>query len=147
MQNGPSSESPPWLEHIDHTADVGIVVRATDLKQLFERAAWGMFSVITDLTAVRPTTPVSIPVVGTDRQALLVRWLSELNFRHVTQHLLFSRFALERLTDTELAATVSGEAIDPARHVIYTEIKAVTFHGLQIGAVDDGWKAQIIFDL
>jgi SHS2 domain-containing protein len=36
---------------------------------------------------------------------------------------------------------------DPARHTIFTEIKAVTFHDLQLKRDDRGWKAQIIFDL
>lgn len=147
MQNETSSHWPPWLEPIDHTADVGVVIRAADLPQLFERAAWGMFAVITDPGSVRPEVAVPIAVTASDRAGLLVRWLSELNFRHVTQHLVFGQFTVERLTDAALTATVRGERIDPGRHVIYTEIKAVTFHGLELERVDEGWRAQIIFDL
>lgn len=147
MQGQSSSKSPPWLEQIDHTADVGIVIRAGDLRQLFERAAWGMFAVITDPETVRPTVSLSLAAAARDREGLLVRWLSDLNFHHATRHLLFSQFVVERLTDTELTATVCGEKIDPARHVLHTEIKAVTFHGLRLEQGHEGWRAQIIFDL
>jgi len=37
--------------------------------------------------------------------------------------------------------------VDLSRHLVYTEIKAVTFHGLQIEPTASGWKAQVIFDL
>jgi SHS2 domain-containing protein len=45
--------APEWLNYIDPTGDAGIVVKRQDLRQLFERAAWGMFSRVTDLAAIR----------------------------------------------------------------------------------------------
>ena len=51
------------------------------------------------------------------------------------------------LSELHLEADVSGEIFDPARHTIFTEIKAVTFHDLQLERDESGWKAQIIFDL
>jgi SHS2 domain-containing protein len=147
MADGPSSNSPPWLTFIDHTADVGIVVSAPDLPTLFARAAWGMFAVITDVPGVRAQTALRVAVEAEDRAALLVRWLSELNFLHVTQHWLLSRFEIGDFCDTRLVAVVAGESIDRSRHVVHTEIKAVTFHGLSIESAGGGWRAQIIFDL
>jgi SHS2 domain-containing protein len=140
-------KTPEWLMFVDHTADAGIVVEAPDLARLFERAAYGMFSVITDLVAARATETSRISVEASDRMALLVRWLSELNYRHVTEHRIFSKFEVLALSEHQLEAEVSGEIFDPARHTIFTEIKAVTFHDLQLKRDDRGWKAQIIFDL
>ena len=152
MKSEPSSELPAsattsWLEPLDHTADSGIIVRARDLKALFARAAWGMFSIITDLNAVKPARSETIAVTALDCEALLVRWLSELNFQHVTRHQLFCRFDILELSDDRLVAEVSGEAIAPERHTIHTEIKAVTFHGLRLEQGPEGWRAEIIFDL
>jgi SHS2 domain-containing protein len=140
-------KTPEWLTLVDHTADAGIVVEAPDLARLFERAACGMFCVITDLVAVRAMETSRISIEAPDRAALLVRWLSELNYRHVTEHRVFSKFEVLTLSEHHLGAEVSGEIFDPARHTIFTEIKAVTFHDLQIGHDERGWKAQIIFDL
>lgn len=147
MTDAPSPSSPPWLAFIDHTADVGLVITAPDLPTLFARAAWGMFAIITDLPAVRAEERLSVTVEAEDRAALLVRWLSELNFLHVTRHRLLSRFEISEWSDTRLAAEVAGEPIDRSRHVIHTEIKAVTFHGLSLESTAGGWRAQIIFDL
>jgi len=98
---------PEWL-----TADGGIAVEAPDLARLFERAAWGMFSVITDVAAARATETSRISIDAPDRVALLVHWLSELNYRHVTEHRIFSKFEVVTLSEQHLEADVSGEIFD-----------------------------------
>jgi SHS2 domain-containing protein len=138
---------PEWLEQIDHTGDVGIVVRGANLEELFARAAWGMFAVITDMAVVEPRDTTAIEVAATDRAALLQRWLSELNFRHATGYRLFCRFKIRELSDERLAADAMGEPIDPDRHSIFAEIKAVTFHELSVEQVGGHWQARIIFDI
>ena len=139
--------TPPWLKFVDHTADAGITVEAPDLPGLFERAAWGMFFVTTDVAAAQTKETARIDINAPDHATLLVRWLSELNYRHIVEHRVFSAFAVLTLSEGHLEAEVSGEIFDPARHTIFTEIKAVTFHDLQLECNEHGWKAQIIFDL
>lgn len=147
MTSTHGSGLPPWLREIDHTGDIGIVVTAPDRGQLYERAAWGLFSVLTNPSAVEPREAHAVTVDGTDPEDLMVKWLSELNFLHVTQHVLFSRFTIDDLDDTRLAATAWGEPVDPGRHTVYTEVKAITYHQLAIEETDDGWRVQIIFDM
>lgn len=142
-----ADHTPQWLEELDHTADEGMVVRADDLPQLFERAAFGMFRVLVDLEAVRPNRCVPVTVQAPDRQALMVRWLSELHFLHETERLVFAEWHVRTITTEALTAEAWGEKIDPARHTVYTEIKAVTFHGLSVKDLGGSWEARVIFDL
>lgn len=137
----------PWLEEIDHTGDVGIRVRAPDLPTLFERAAVGMFRVVADLEAVLPTTSDDFEVEAGDRDELLVRWLSELNFLHLTEQMLYCRFEVREMDERRLTAVAWGEAIDRTRHTVHTEVKAVTYHGLEIRNANGQWTAQVIFDM
>jgi SHS2 domain-containing protein len=139
--------TPDWLTSVDHTADTGFVVSAANLKDVFARAAWAMFSAITDLSAVLPVETERLCVEADDREALLVKWLSELNFRHLTQHRLYRAFAILRLSARRLEAEVRGERIDPARHTVYTEIKAVTYHNLRVVKTGRSWKARVILDV
>ena len=139
--------APDWLEFLEHTADAGILVQAADLKELFARAAWGMFSLVTDVAAIRLVERSRIRIEARDRLALMVNWLSELNYRHVTEHRLFGKFVIVEICEKWLSAEVHGERFDPSRHKVFTEIKAVTFHDLRLQRDDQGWKAQIIFDL
>jgi SHS2 domain-containing protein len=144
-------EPPPWLHEIDHTGDIGIRVTATTLGQLYERAAEGTFHVLTDLAEVQPAEEQPVEVRGRDREALLVRWLSELNYRHTVDDWLFSAFEVRSIEDIDgelvLNAVARGEHVDSARHVVHTEIKAITFHGLDVRETDDGWVVQVIFDM
>lgn len=145
------SEAPPWVREIDHTGDIGIEVTAETLPQLFDRAAQGMFEVLTDLESVRPTETTTITAEGRDHEALMVRWLSELNYHHTVDHELYSRFEVEKLEETAdgfvLQATCHGEPTDLDRHTVYTEIKAITFHGLDVHETEEGWAVQVIFDM
>jgi SHS2 domain-containing protein len=116
-------------------------------KQPFARAAWGMFYLITDMDAVRLVDLDSVELWAPDLPALMVNWLSELNYRYVTEHRLFRQFEVIQISEESLVAVVRGEKVDPARHEIFTETKAVTFHGMRLERLGDGWEAQIIFDL
>ncbi|MDH7504385.1 MAG: archease [Verrucomicrobiota bacterium] len=135
------------VELIDHTADVGLVVRASTLALLFERAAIGMFFILTDLSSVVPAQSEPLEVSADDLETLLVAWLSELNYRHVVHHRLYCRFDVTEAGNGVLTAQVHGEQIDPLRHTVHTEIKAVTRHGLKLQKTDAGYEATVIFDL
>ena len=140
-------KNPSWLKEIDHTADAGIVVRAGTEKALFARAAWGMFSLLTDMAKVRPVEALDLTVEAEDREALMVRWLAELNYQHNALCRLFCRFEIAGYGPCRLTARAYGEPLDRTRHVIYGEIKAVTFHALKIWKEQRLWRARIIFDL
>lgn len=146
-----SLNSPDWLQEIDHTGDIGIQVTAASLPELFERAALGMFAVLTDLPAVSAEEDVRVTVEGRDREALMVRWLSELNYHHTVDHQLFCDIAVEAIEEEPdgfvLTGTARGEPLDPERHTVYTEIKAITFHGMDVRRTETGWAVQIIFDM
>jgi SHS2 domain-containing protein len=140
-------KGPDWLDRVEHTADEGLLVKAADRKELFARAAWGMFSLLTDMSAVRPLETVAVNVEAPDIEALMVRWLSDLNYLHLVGRKLFCGFEVARLTRRTLEARARGEAIDPRRHAIRREIKAVTFHGLKVAREGSVWTARVIFDV
>ncbi len=132
---------------IDHTADIGIDVFGASLQELFVNAAFALFDIITDLSKTEDKIAYKISVSGIDREQLLVSWLSELLYLHDVKNLLFKDFCIEGITDNQLNATVWGEAFREDKHVIKTEIKAVTYHCLSIIQEDHHWKARVIFDI
>lgn len=135
------------FEIIDHTADVGIRVRGKTLNEIFEQAALGMFSLLSDLDAVEKKEEEEIGVSAIDSGSLLVRWLSELLFRYETHDKIYCWFEVKEISETSLLAKVKGEKIDLSRHTILTEIKSVTYHLAKIEEKDGGFEASVIFDL
>ena len=132
---------------LDHTADFMVEVRARTLSGLFAEAARAMFDVLTDSETIRPTAKLPIALNALDPQQLLVAWLTELLFFHETEQWLFCRFQVRSATYSALEAEVWGEKLDPSRHPIEREIKAVTYHRLGI-VEEEGWyRTAIVFDL
>lgn len=132
---------------IDHTADVGYRLCAPTLAELFAVAGRALFDAITERESIQSRLERQIQAEAGDIEALFVAWLSELNFYCLTQFELYGDFKIEAISPTAVRATVCGEKIDPARHVIHTEIKAVTYHELYVRQVESGWEAQVIFDV
>ena len=88
-----------------------------------------------------------VHVEARDREALLVRWLTELLYYLDAEEMLFSRFEVEEATDTRLRARAFGERIDPQRHRLHFGVKAVTRHMLEVAPEDGGYRAQVLFDI
>lgn len=134
-------------ETFEHTADLGLRIRAGDLNALFAEAAQALFEVIVpDLASVRPETKVEVSLAGDDRTLLLFDWLKELLFHFDAQHLLLSKFDVQ-VRDDGLSAAAWGEPLDRERHVLEHEVKAITYHGLRVERHGAEWMAEVIVDI
>ena len=134
-------------EIFDHTADLGLRIRADDLPQLFEDAGRALFStIVVNLDGVRPVEEVTFEIEAERCDELLRDWLAELLYVFHVRHLLFSRFEVH-IEENKVHGTARGEPLDPARHTIDTEIKAVTYHGLKVERDEAGWVAEVIVDI
>jgi SHS2 domain-containing protein len=135
------------FEVIDHTADVGIIAYGADIKQLFSNAALALFSLITDPESVIERSQRYVEVIGEDSDSLLVEWLNELIYLYDAEHILFSRFDIESLSNNQLKAACYGENFDPLRHKLKIGVKAATYHMLNINKGSHGYEVRIIFDV
>ena len=134
-------------ETFDHTADLGLRVRAADLNTLYAEAAQAMFSaIVEDLETVRPEQVLEVKLSGTDREYLLFDWLRELLYRFDAEHWVYRDFTVTVRPDG-LTATIRGEPLDPAQHGLSHEVKAITYHGLTVEQTTDGWLAEVIVDI
>jgi SHS2 domain-containing protein len=134
-------------ETFDHTADLGLRIRAPDLDGLFAEAGQALFSVIVeDLTSVEPKQRLEFRLEGDEREFLLFDWLKELLYHFDSEHWLGSRFEVH-VSQNGLEASAWGEPLDPARHRLLHEVKAITYHGLKIEQTRDGWLAEVIVDI
>ena len=135
-------------EYLEHTADMGLLVSGKNLSELLRNAAQGLFETIAVVDTVDETESIEIQLTAESVEELFVAWLDELIFRHETEEIFFKRANIHRCSETEMAATVYGESVNFDKHAVYTEIKSVTYHQLEVLQKPDGsWRAQVIFDL
>src|SRR5437868_13703528 len=113
-------------ETFDHTADLGLRIRAPDLDTLFVEAGRALFAVIVeDVDTVTPRQELRIELAEDDREFLLFDWLKELLYHFDSQHVLLSQFEVH-VRDTGLSAIARGEPLDTSRHRLLHEVKAIT---------------------
>ncbi len=135
-------------EHFEHTADLGLRVRAADLDTLFAEAAEALSAaIVEDVTAIQPREAVPVRIGGTDLAYLLFDWLKEWLLRFEVERRLFRRFEV-KVTADGLEGTAWGEPFDPERHPLSHEVKAITYHGLRVEHTPEGgWLAEVIVDI
>jgi len=134
-------------ELIDHTADIGVKAFGNNLSECFENAAKAMFDIITDSSEVENIGQYNIELQADDPEQLLVDWLSELLYLNSAKNLVFGFFKVN-LEDNnkKMNATIFGEKYDISRHKAGAEIKAVTYHMLEIRKKKP-YHAQVLFDI
>lgn len=134
-------------EVFDHTADLGLRIKAASLELLFADAAEALFSLIVGSTsAIEPRETVHLQVSGAELDYLLFDWLNELLFTFESRHLLLKDFQV-KIADGQLVAQATGEPFDRQRHPMEHEVKAITYHGLLVEQRPDGWFAEVILDI
>ena len=131
----------------DHTADFGMHVFGSDLQDLFTNAAHALFDVITDIERVEGVKTRELHVTGDDWPDLMVNWLREMLFLWTGSELLVKEVLIRSISAYELTANVLADPYNPDRHIIKDEIKAVTYHQIQVEKGEAGWESKIIFDV
>ncbi len=134
------------FEIIDHTADVGIRAYGASMNQAFANAARALFSLITELDDVAEVLHRDIELTASDEESLLVEWLNELIYLFDVENILFKRFDITQLNNTQLKARSYGEKVDNSKHKLKMGVKAATYHMLKLDK-DDGCKVQVLFDI
>ena len=132
---------------IDHTADFGIHVFGSDSKELFANAAWAMFDLITEIDYLKGMDSCNIKISGDDWFDLMVNWLREILFLWNGKEMLVKTAHILSLSKNDLSAKVVFDQYDPDLHIITTEIKAVTYHQIDVQKKSTGWESKIIFDV
>jgi len=136
------------FEELAHTAEIGMCVHAPDLPALFACAAAGMFALVgvctEDPGGVPSATSFSLTLDAVDTESLLVDFLSELVYLYDTTGVACADVEIIAWKPTSLQANARGWR---PTEVPRMQIKAVTYHGLEIVAAEVGWQATVYFDI
>ncbi len=141
------------FETVQHTADVRIRVWGNNWSELFQEAARGMVSQMIPLNSVREIEKRQFQIEGENGEELLLAWLREILYL-IEGGMVFTRFQVceDRFSNKKadhfhFSCSLWGEHIDPSRHDLCTEIKAITRHGLHVKKKGPCWETLILFDV
>jgi len=130
---------------IEHTADTGLIAYGNNMAEAFANAAYGLFSIITELNRVRKAESRLVAVSAEDIDGLLFEWLNHLIYIFDVERLLFKRFDITEFTEHNLKATCWGEKYEPSRHRLKLGVKSAIYHMLKVDGNEN--KVQVIFDV
>ncbi len=136
---------------LPHMTDAFVEVQAPTLAGVFEEAAFAMFDIMTDPTAIEHSFVDQFEVTSHDEISLFHDWLEQLLLKFDLDGKVYSVFHVEKINPQNenlyLAAKAQGGLFERGRHPAKVEIKAVTYHRMEIRATPEGYVARYILDL
>lgn len=139
-----------YLEDIA-TADVAFEARGKDLAELFTAAADALLNVmVSDPASVGRNVELEFGVVHEELDLLLFNFLQELVFFKDARCLLLHVVAVNIESGSagfSLTAKTAGEELDPQKHDLIVDVKAVTLYRFELRQTEDGWLATVVLDI
>jgi SHS2 domain-containing protein len=137
------------FEYFDVTADIGFYAFGNTLNESFENASLAIFNIISNTDNIKSEKSIEFKITSEDKVSLLYDYLEELLFYHEVEFMLFGEFEVQikEIDDNyHLKACIKGENINWDKHDRNCEIKAITFHQMEVN-VSDTVMLKVIVDL
>jgi len=138
------------FEILDHTADIGIMAYGKNKREVFINSAKGMFEIIAGETKkLKENFYDKVELEADNLEGLLFVWLNELLYIGETRLVILNRFQIKELSEYQITAEIGGMKINHLSIKIEKEIKAATYHHLEIKKDEESglWRARVIFDI
>jgi SHS2 domain-containing protein len=135
-----------FLEEVA-TADVAFKAYGQDWKELFENSALALFEAMVETEAVGQQQTATINLENKTIEDLLFDFLDQLVFLKDSKGMVFSQFEVTIEGEYRLKAEVSGEEINPSKHRLKTDVKAVTLHRFKVGKTNQGCQCRVVLDV
>ena len=131
------------------TADVAFEAYGKTVEELFVNAALAVSETMVKLDTVNPKIEKKLTFENEKLEQLLFDFLEEIVFIKDADYMLFSEFEvkIEKNNKYKLTVTLRGEEINPEKHVLGNDVKAITMHQFKVEQTKDGWKATVIVDV
>jgi SHS2 domain-containing protein len=132
---------------LSHTADLGMIVKGDSCEGLFRNAGMALMDIMIRNKANAPGKKRDISIHGNDLPDLMVKWLSEILYLFEGEHLITAEIAVNQVSQSIINATLITVDFDSQYHEVLREIKAVTYHQVEVRDDEGVWSARVIFDL
>lgn len=142
------NDQPAGFKEVDHTADWELKVWAPDLPSLLEQAARGMYTLAGLAVGQGQLCRRELEIQAQDMEGMLVNFLSELLYFEMDEGLVFEHFKLQvdKLSQGggyQLCGSLMGAPAASSGK----DIKAVTYHKMNIEHGPRGFEVRIVFDV
>jgi SHS2 domain-containing protein len=138
---------PPFYRLLNHTADLGMCVNGVSLKKLYENAGKALLEQLVILKQSSGGEKLSISLSAADHADLMVKWLSEILYIFNGENLVVEDIRVKSIRENHINSTLTITPFTPDKHDLIREIKAVTYHQIEVKKENNLWITRVIFDL
>lgn len=130
-------------KELEHTADWALKVWAPDLPTLFAEAVRGMNTLAGIELKKESSCSRSFSLEADSVESLLVMFLEEILYYGEDEGMGFDEYEIIIEKEYHLKAKIQGGTIGKQQK----EIKAVTFHNLNVAETESGYEVAVVFDV
>jgi SHS2 domain-containing protein len=130
-------------EILDHTADLKIRAYGASLEELFNNILIAIAEAIKPEILDSKFLAKEIKIQSPNLENLLIDFLSEVIYQSDLNDSVYTKAEFKKLTEKEIEGKIFGQKI----RKVESEIKAVTWHDLEIKKENNLWQATIVFDI
>jgi SHS2 domain-containing protein len=131
--------------------DAYVQATGAALEQALESAGLALFDIMCDTNVISPTLTDEIEMSGTDEVRLLYDWLETLLLKFELDGKVYSKFKVNPIEKSRVgfrgSAKLLGEPYDRRKHGSKVEVKAVTFHKMEVVRGRSSTTVRFILDL
>ncbi len=135
------------FEYFEHTADIGIRGYGTSFNEALESVAQGMMKQIIETDTLNPQTQITFNITGSSLEERVVNFLNHLIYLFETKKFIPLNYQLAETEEKELSIHLTGDTFDPQRDQYNLEVKAATYHMLEVKETPLGWQIQVVIDI
>lgn len=132
-------------------ADVAFEASGKSLDELFKSCAEALINVqVRNMEKIEPDKKFEIDVTSDKVDMLLFNFLTKLVIVKDTDQLIFGDFDLNVTGEGDkwrVKCTARGEKINPDKHEMIVDVKAVTLHMFEVKKTGSGWAAFVVLDI
>jgi SHS2 domain-containing protein len=127
------------------TADMAFAAYGKTLEEMYVNAAKALMSVMFEGKVGKKIRKI-IEVEAEEETVLLHDWLQEVLYALDTEHIIFSDFKV-KLGKGKISAECFGEKYNPEKHKFIIDVKAITYHMMEVKKEKDFWKCRVVVDV
>ena len=132
------------------TADMAFEAFGKDLDELFENSALALAEAMVHLETVAPKVKKEIKLEHASLQGLLIDFLNEIIYFKDAGPLFLTKFKVKVKKEVEvwkLTAVAWGEKVNFDKHKVEADVKAATWHMLELNQKGKQWYARVVLDI
>ncbi len=131
---------------LEHTADIGFIVRAKNLENLLKRTALLLSKVMIEENSVEEKEVKKLEIEISDKELIIIDVLRELLYFFETENFIWKALDLS-IKESKVILNLKGEKFNPKKHKLKKDVKAVTYHDYYIEDKGNYLETRFILDI